>query len=67
MLGRLQLTWLGVRRPHHWAVAPTPGDNSGWQEDRGTTENTEITERRTEEDPKDLNGRLPRAREESSP
>jgi len=78
-----ELTWLGLRRPLHGAVAPTPGDHSGWQEDHGTTENTEITERRTEEDPKemhlieggqinritipDLNGLLPRDREESSP
>jgi len=50
-----ELTWLGLRRPFHGAVAPTPGDNSGWQEDHRTTENTEITERRTQEGPKQMN------------
>jgi len=40
-------------RPKHGVVAPNLGDDSGRHEDHGTTENTEITERKTRRNPKE--------------
>src|SRR5208282_1939036 len=45
----------GLPRRKHGVVAPNLGDDSGRHEDHGTTENTEITERKTRRNPKKRN------------
>ena len=42
-----ELSCAGLPRPKHGVVAPNLGDDSGRHEEHGTTENTEITERKT--------------------
>jgi len=45
----------GLLRPKNGVVSPNLGDGSGRHKDHGTTENTEITERRTRRSPKEGN------------
>jgi hypothetical protein len=42
-----ELFSVGLPRPKHGVVVPNLGDDSGRQEDHGTTEITEINERKT--------------------
>jgi hypothetical protein len=48
-----ELVCASLPRPQHEVVAPNLGDDSGKHEDHGTTESTEITERRTRRNPKE--------------